>query len=65
MQFALSFLYIAVGRLMRPSNNEMTAITSKIWIKPPTVVKKKPIAHPITRMTAMIYNNEFMADVFC
>jgi hypothetical protein len=57
-------LYIAVGRLIRPSSSDITAMTSSIWIKPPTVVKKKPIAHPITRMTAMMYNNEFMIDVF-
>lgn len=45
---------------MRPSIKAITANTSKMWIKPPTVVKKNPIAQAITRITAMIYNKEFI-----
>ena len=47
---------------MTPSNTAMIAITSSMWIKPPTVVKKNPMAQAITRITAMMYNNEFMND---
>jgi len=36
------------------------AMTSNIWIKPPAEAIKKPNAHPMSRMTAMIYNSEFM-----
>jgi hypothetical protein len=64
VKFCVRIFYIAVGLLISPSNREIIAITNKMLIKPPTVVKKKPIAHPITRMTAMMYNNEFMIDVF-
>jgi len=42
----------------------MTAITSKIWIKPPAEARKKPKAHPIMRITAIIYNSEFMIYMF-
>jgi len=49
---------------MTPSNTAMIAITSSMWIKPPTVVKKNPMAQAITRITAMMYNNEFMNDFF-
>ncbi|OOQ58513.1 hypothetical protein BC343_07550 [Mucilaginibacter pedocola] len=52
--------YIAVGLRIIPSITAITASTSNIFINPPTVVKKKPTAQPITRMTAMVYNNEFM-----
>jgi hypothetical protein len=43
-----------------PNKKAIIAITSNTCIRLPTVVKKKPIAHPITRITAIIYNNEFM-----
>lgn len=36
--------------------NEITASTSNAWITPPAEYAKNPIAHPITRITAMIYN---------
>jgi len=49
---------------MSPSNIAITAMTNKIWINPPTVVKKNPTTHAITRITATIYNNEFMIDFF-
>ena len=49
---------------MKPSNTAIIAITSNMWIKPPTAVKKNPMAHAITRITAIAYNNEFMIDFF-
>jgi hypothetical protein len=42
----------------------ITAITSNTCIKLPAAAKKNPIAQPIIRITAMIYNNEFIVDVF-
>jgi len=41
---------------------EISAMISKTWINAPTVVKKNPIAHTITRITAITYNSEFMID---
>jgi hypothetical protein len=38
----------------------MIAITNKIWIKLPAAYANVPIAHPMIRMTAMIYNNDLM-----
>jgi hypothetical protein len=38
------------------SKTAITAITSKIWMIPPALYAKNPIAHEITRITAMIYN---------
>jgi hypothetical protein len=34
----------------------ITATTKRRWIMPPAAYPKNPIAHPITRMTAMTYN---------
>jgi len=56
--------YIAVGRLMTPSNNAMIAITSNTCIKPVAEYINTPNAQPMMRITAMIYNNEFMVDSF-
>jgi hypothetical protein len=42
----------------------ITAITNKMWIRLPAAVKNTPIAQPMIRITAMIYNNEFMIDGF-
>jgi hypothetical protein len=46
---------------MVPKNIATIAIISNKCIKLPTVVKNTPIAHPIIRITAITYNNEFMA----
>ena len=40
---------------------EITANTNKICIKPPKLYTKNPKIHPMMRMTAIKYNNEFMA----
>jgi hypothetical protein len=55
--------YIAVDRLIKPNRSAIMAITSKMWIRLPTDVKNTPIAHPIIRMTAIIYRSEFMIIV--
>lgn len=57
-------LYMAVGLLMRPKIIAMMAITSSTCISPPTEYINTPNAHPMMRITATIYNNEFMVDVF-
>jgi hypothetical protein len=43
-----------------PNKNAITAITNSTCIRLPAAVKNTPIAQPIMRMTAMIYNNEFI-----
>jgi hypothetical protein len=58
------WLYIAVGLRIRPNTTAITAITSNTCIRLPTAVKKKPIAQPITRITAIIYNSEFIIVLF-
>jgi hypothetical protein len=55
---------MAVGRLISPNIMAMIAITKSTWINPPTEYINTPNAHPIIRITATIYNNEFMVDVF-
>jgi hypothetical protein len=55
---------MAVGLLITPNNNEIIAITSNTWMIPPAEYMKKPKAHPIIRITAIIYNNEFMVMLF-
>jgi hypothetical protein len=55
---------MAVGRLMKPSIKAMIAITSNTWIRPVAEYINTPNAQPIIRITAMIYNNEFMVDSF-
>jgi len=49
---------------MNPNINEMIAITSNTCIIPVAEYINTPKAHPIIRITATIYNNEFMADLF-
>jgi hypothetical protein len=56
--------YIAVDRLITPNRSAIIAITSKMWIRLPTDVRNTPIAHPIIRMTAMIYKSEFIILCF-
>jgi len=34
----------------------MTAITKRTWIMPPAANPKKPMAHKIIRITAIVYN---------
>jgi len=46
------------------NNIEMTARTSRIWIKPPTLYTKTPSNHPITRITAMMYKILLMSKRF-
>jgi hypothetical protein len=45
---------------MIPNSTAIIAITSNTCIKLPTEVKNTPIAHPISRITAIIYSSEFM-----
>lgn len=56
--------YTTVGLLINPNINEITAITNNTWIKPVAEYINTPRAHPMIRITATIYNNEFMADFF-
>jgi hypothetical protein len=55
-------IYIAVGLRMTPNKNAITAITNSTCIRLPAAVKNTPIAQPMMRITAIIYNNEFMVD---
>jgi hypothetical protein len=55
---------MAVGLLIRPKIIAMMAITNNTCISPPTEYINTPNAHPMMRITATIYNNEFMVDVF-
>jgi hypothetical protein len=57
-------LYIAVGRLITPSSNAIIAITSSAWIKPVAVYANTPIAQPIIRITAIIYNRDLIVIIF-
>ena len=49
---------------MIPKIKDMIAITSSTWIMPVAEYINTPKAHPMIRITAMIYNSEFMADCF-
>jgi hypothetical protein len=55
---------MAVGRLINPKINDITAITSNTWISPVAEYINTPNAHPMIRITATIYNNELMVDGF-
>ena len=46
--------------LITPSNKAIIAITSKMCIKPPAWLTKNPKIHPITRITAIMYNKLLM-----
>jgi hypothetical protein len=64
----LSFLksltdYIAVGLLITPKIIAIIAITNNTCIIPVAEYKNTPNAQPISRITATIYNNEFMINV--
>ena len=56
--------YIAVGLLISPNMIAMMAISNNTWISPVTEYTNPPNAHPMMRITATIYNNEFMIDRF-
>jgi hypothetical protein len=55
---------VVVSLRRKPSTTAMIAITNRIWIKLPAAYAKVPIAQPITRMTAMIYNSDLMMLMF-
>jgi hypothetical protein len=42
----------------------ITAITNKICTMPVAEYINTPKAHPISNITAIIYNNEFMINLF-
>ena len=56
-------LYTVPLRMM-PSRNDIIANTSRIWIRLPACQAKEPNNHPITRIMAIIYNNDLMVFVF-
>ena len=56
--------YIAVGLRMRPKIKAITAITNKTCIMPVAEYKNTPNAHPMSKITAMIYNSEFIVMLF-
>lgn len=60
--FAINRLpgYIVVGRLIIPNIKAIIAITNNTCIIPVAEYMNTPNAHPIRRITAMIYNNEFI-----
>ena len=49
-----------MGLLIKPSNNMIIAITNNACIKPVAEYINTPNAHPIIRITAMIYNNDLI-----
>jgi hypothetical protein len=53
-----------VGLRKKLNITAITAMISKICIKLPSAIKKNPMAHPMIRITAMVYNIEFMMDLF-
>jgi hypothetical protein len=55
---------MAVGLLISPKITAMIAITNSTCISPAAEYTNTPIAHPIIRTTATIYNNEFMVNGF-
>jgi len=57
-------IYTIVGRLITPNINAITAITNNTCIKPVAEYINTPKAHPTMSITATIYNNEFMVDLF-
>ena len=59
----LNAVYIAVGRLIMPKIKAMIAITNRICIMPVAEYKNTPNAQPISKITAMIYNNEFIVNL--
>ena len=56
--------YTAVGLRIMPNIIAITAITNNTCIRLPAAIKNTPIAQPIIRITAIMYNNEFMISVF-
>jgi hypothetical protein len=51
---------MVVGRLIIPNIKAIIAITNNTCIIPVAEYMNTPNAHPIRRITAMIYNNEFI-----
>ena len=51
---------MAVGRLIIPNIKAIIAITNNTCIIPVAEYKNTPNAQPISRITAMIYNSEFI-----
>ena len=51
---------MAVGLRIMPNIKAIIAITNNMCIMLPTEYTNTPNAHPISNITAMIYNNEFM-----
>jgi hypothetical protein len=54
------YLVYTVPRLIKPSNSEIIAITSKTCMMLPACHTNAPNNHPITKITAMMYNNDLM-----
>jgi len=48
---------------MRPNKSAIIAITNKACIKPVAEYINTPSAHPIIRITAMIYSNDLIVNV--
>lgn len=55
---------MAVGLLIMPNIKAIIAITNNTCIMLPTEYTNTPNAQPISKITAMIYNNEFMVMFF-
>jgi hypothetical protein len=49
---------------INPNRSEMIASTNRICISPLNEATKKPKNHPITRITAIRYNNPLMTGIF-
>ena len=64
--FLLSYFrnYTAVGLLIKPSTRAIMAITNNTCIMPVAEYKNTPNAHPMSKITAMIYNSEFIVNLF-
>jgi hypothetical protein len=53
-----------VSPLINPNIRAITAITNSTCINPVAEYAKVPIAHPMIRITAMIYNSDLMILCF-
>jgi len=57
-------IYTAVGLRIMPNSKAIIAITNNICIMPVAEYTNTPNAHPMSNITAMIYNSEFIVILF-
>ena len=62
--FIFYLAYTAVGLLIMPKIKAIIAITNNMCIMPEAAYTNTPNAQPMSSITAMIYNSEFMVLYF-